>query len=59
MPLAVDNLTPDSPMNAIRTAISSSYEQCMKEGGRTAQECGGMIYSIAEKQTGKSLKEKQ
>ena len=59
MPLPVDLLTPDTPLQAIRDAISQSYEQCLKEGGRTPEQCGGMIYSIAEEKTGKSLKSKQ
>lgn len=32
MPLAVEALTPDSDITAIRDAISKSIEQCMKEG---------------------------
>lgn len=55
MPLAVERLTPDSSMEAIKEAINRSYKQCMDEGGRTTEECGGMIYGIAREKTGKSL----
>ena len=55
MPMAVENLTEDSSEQAIRDAISSSFETCTKEGGRTPKECGGMIYGIAREKTGKQL----
>lgn len=61
MPLPVESLTPDSPMTAIREAISQSMEQCMKEmmeGEENKQKrCAGMIYSMAREHTGKSLGE--
>lgn len=56
MPLPVENLTPESNEVEIRDAIDSSYEQCMREGGRTMKECGGMIYDIARDKTGKPLR---
>ena len=39
MPLPVDNLTPDSGIQAIRDAISKSIQQCMEEGGREQSQC--------------------
>lgn len=57
MPLAVENLTPESPMVSIREAISATIKQCMDEGGRTQKECAGMAYDIAREKTGKSLGE--
>jgi len=56
MPLAVDNLTPDSPITAIREAIGKTIEQCMGEG-KEQKECAGMAYDIAREKTGKSLGE--
>lgn len=63
MPLAVENLTKESSMDAIRGAIDSSYSTCMDEpageGESVAEHqkrCGGMIYSIARDKTGKELK---
>lgn len=47
MPLPVENLTKDSPADSVRRAISESIEKCMKEGGRTQEECAGMVYGIA------------
>jgi hypothetical protein len=55
MPLPVDSLNKDSSPEQIRAAINSSYEKCMKEGGRTAKECGGYIYGVAREKTGKEL----
>jgi len=57
MPLPVDNLTPDSPITAIREAISQSIEMCMKEGGKSQKECAGMAYGIAREKTGNPLQE--
>lgn len=54
MPLAVDKLTPDSPMQAIREAISQSIKTCMGEG-KSQEQCAGMAYGIARDKTGKSL----
>jgi len=56
MPLAVENLTPDSPLTSIREAISQSIAQCIREG-RDQKECAGMAYGIARDKTGKSLNE--
>lgn len=55
-PLAVENLTPDSPITSIREAISKSIEQCVGEG-KEQKECAGMAYDIARDKTGKSLNE--
>lgn len=57
MPLPVENLTPDSPIQSIRDAISQSIQQCMREGGRTQEQCAGMAYGIAREKTGKGLME--
>jgi len=58
MPLTVENLTKESSMDAIRTAIGESISQCMKEPNDMSQEqCAAMSYSIAREKTGKSLGE--
>lgn len=54
MPLAVDNLTSESNAEAIRTAVSESIAQCIREG-KSQKECAGMAFSIARDKTGKSL----
>lgn len=56
MPLAVQALTPDSDITAIRDAISKSIEKCMQEG-KDQKECAGMAYSMAREATGKELGE--
>jgi len=61
-PMPVENLTKDSPPNAIRDAISASMEKCMheKKDGKSddmMKECAGMIYSMARERTGKELSE--
>lgn len=56
MPLAVSSLSEDSNTVEIEDAISKSYDTCMREGGRTMKECGGMIYSIAREKTKKPLR---
>lgn len=58
MPLQVDALTPDSPMEMIREAMSASMEQCMKEG-KPQKQCAAMMYDIARKKTGKPLNAEQ
>lgn len=55
-PLAVDNLTPDSPLTSVREAISKSIEQCMNEG-KDQKQCAAMSYDIAREKTGKELNE--
>jgi hypothetical protein len=55
MPLAVESLTKDSPIQDIRDAISESIEKCVKEGGRDQKQCAAIAYSIARKKTGRSL----
>lgn len=54
MPLAVDNLNTGSSTEAIRTAISESIAQCIREG-KDQKECAGMSFDIARRQTGKEL----
>jgi len=56
MPLAVESLTPDSPITAIRGAISKSIEQCMDEG-KEQKQCAAIAYDIAREKTGKELGE--
>lgn len=54
MPLAVDNLTPDSSRVAIREAISKTIEKLIREG-KTQQDAAGQAYGMARKKTGKLL----
>ena len=55
MPLAAEQLTPDSTDAQIQDAISSTIKTCMDEGGKTQKECAGMVYGIAKDKTGKEL----
>jgi len=55
MPLPVENLTPNSTTEAVRTAISNSIAQCMREGGGDQAKCADIAYSIAGEKTGKEL----
>lgn len=57
MPLAVDNLTKDSSIVAIREAIGKSIATCIREGERDQKQCAGMVYGIAREKTGKALGE--
>lgn len=57
MPLPVDRLTPDSGLKSVRDAISASIAQCMREGGKTQEQCAGQAYGIARDKSGKSLDE--
>jgi len=56
MPLAVDALTPDSGLDAIRQAISESIKQCIQEG-KDQKQCAAIAYSIARDKTGQALGE--
>jgi len=65
MPLPVDDLSPESPINNVRDAISASIEACMTEpipegtdvtvSGKNKW-CAGKAYGIARQKTGKELK---
>lgn len=58
MPLAVESLTPDSSMDAIRQAISDSIQKCMNEPGDVQNKqarCAAIAYEMARKATGKQL----
>lgn len=54
MPLAVETLTHDSTMEAIRTAISATIKKLMEEG-KSQEEAAGQAYGMARDRTGKSL----
>ena len=63
MPLSVEKLNKQSSMDSIDKAIGESIETCMNEKDRQSipikkrqQQCIAIAYSIARKQTGKSLK---
>ncbi len=55
MPLMVERLTKDSPMDAIREAISQTIRKLMNEG-KSQEDAAGQAYGMARKQTGKELK---
>ena len=55
MPLAVEKLTKESPIQSVREAISQSIKTCMQEGGRDQKQCAAIAYDIARDKTGKSL----
>lgn len=62
MPLAVDQLTPDSNDKEVQDAISLSIEACMQEPTPAGEDipnkqkwCAGKSYGIARQQTGKEL----
>jgi len=54
MPLAVDNLTPDSFAEQIREAISKTIEKLMQEG-KSQKDAAGQAYGIARGKTHKDL----
>ena len=54
MPLAVENLTPDSSRVAIREAISKTIEKLIREG-KSQKEAAGQAYGMARRATGKRL----
>ena len=56
MTTLVDNLTPDTPTQAIRHAINESILSLTKDG-KTPQEAAGLVYDTARDRTGKELKE--
>lgn len=54
MPLAIDNLTPESTTEQIRQAISETIQKLMNEG-KTQEQAAGQAYGMARDKTGKSL----
>ena len=54
-PLPVENLTPDSSMDAIRAAINQTIKYLMEQEGKTQKEAAGQAYGMARDKTGKSL----
>jgi hypothetical protein len=55
MPLPVESLTPEANDRVINEAISQSVEKCMREGGKSQEQCAAMAYEMARKSTGKPL----
>jgi hypothetical protein len=55
MPLPVESLTNESPIDAIREAISATISKLIKEG-KSQKEAAGEAYGIARDKTGKELK---
>lgn len=54
MPLAVDNLSPDSNADQIREAISATIEKLMQEG-KSQKDAAGQAYGMARNKTKKDL----
>jgi len=54
MPLAVENLTPDSTDQQIQDAISATIKKLMEEG-KEQKEAAGQAYGMAREATGKEL----
>lgn len=57
MPLPVDNLTPDSGLQAIRDAISATIRYLMEKEGKSQKDAAGQAYAMARDKTGKPLGE--
>ena len=55
MPLAVDQLGEKSSDKDTQDAISKSIETCMREGGRSQEQCAAIAYEKARERTGKEL----
>ena len=55
MPLAVDNLNPESSRAAIMTAIQKTIEYLMKNEGKDQKAAAGQAYAMAEKAVGKKI----
>lgn len=56
MPLAVENLTKNSSMAAIREAISKTIEYLIKHEGKSRKDAAGQAYGMARDKTGKELR---
>jgi len=52
MPLPVENLSAQSTEEEIRTALSESIAQCIREG-RSREQCAAIAYNYARERTGK------
>jgi hypothetical protein len=55
MPLPAEGLPSNANDKATQEAISASIAACMREGGKSQQECAAIAYSMARKSTGKEL----
>ena len=64
MPSILDNLTPDTPDNMVKEAISAGIEQCMAEpipagtdvtAANKNKWCAAKSYGTARQKTGKEL----
>lgn len=55
MPSPAESLSSNSSDEQIQQAISSSIEQCMREGGREQDQCIAIAYEMARKATGRHL----
>jgi len=52
VPLHVESLKPTSGKDEVSKAISESISQCMKEGGRSQEQCVAMVHAMARKAQG-------
>ena len=59
MPLAVETIRPDEPVDSVRKKISASMAICLKEPGMTPDKCAGKVYGMAEKAWGKPIPSKR
>jgi len=55
MPLPVDNITPDMPLEKVRQLISATIERLIRDENKTPNEAAGQAYGMAESKWGKPI----
>lgn len=55
MPLAVETINKNTPLETVRHKISLTIEYLVKNEGKTQDEARGQAYGMAEKQWGRKI----
>ena len=55
MPLAVEQITKDTPLATVRDMISATIKKLIDDEGKSPKEAAGQAYGMAEQKWGKAI----
>jgi len=55
VPLPVEQITPDTPIERVRALIAKTIQQLTDQEGKDPKAAAGQAYSMAEEQWGRSI----
>jgi len=59
MPLAVENISKDTPIATVRRMISDSIKYLIDREGKEPKDAAGQAYSMAEERWGRPIPQKR